>query len=240
MQNYRDVILSVKRSRFRADDPTADESNKVFLSIRKEILERDSHACQYCGFAATKYQEVHHLDDNHSNNKKENLITACPLCHAAHHVGFSGVKDRGCLIYIDSELGLTQAELNSIVRTLWIGEVSNDKELSIACSSFLTRLYKLSVSAKRKIGTSEASVLGDYLLSLSDDSYNLRAEKLAGVYFLPNKEQFQKQITFWTNDTYKGVPSQTWKNVANQKLENWLNNEFGDSSILRMKEYLQV
>ncbi|MGD1524380.1 type IVB secretion system protein IcmJDotN [Vibrio owensii] len=238
MKDILEVVLSVKRSQFRCDDPSSDESNKEFISIRKEILERDKHSCQYCGFTSMKFQEVHHLDDDHSNNNPSNLVTACPLCHASHHVGFSGVKGRGCLIYIDPTLELTQAELNSIVRTLWIGEFSKDNELQVASTSFLARLYKLSVTAKRQIGTSSASVLGDYLLSLEDKQYAMRSEKLKGVYFLPSKEQFQRQLTFWLNETYKGVPSNTWKTVAEQKLTKWLENEIGDTSQERKIEYL--
>lgn len=202
------------------------------------MLERDGYACRYCGFAAKKFQEVHHLDDDHSNNNPDNLVTACALCHAAHHVGFSGVKERGCLIYIDPELGLTQAELNSLVRILWIGELSKEQELQVACTSFLARLYKLSVTAKRQIGTSSASVLGDYLLSLNDKQYAQRAEKLKGVYFLPSKDQYKGQLSFWVNEACKGTPSNTWRSIAEQKLTKWLDNDVGDSSLERQKEYL--
>src|SRR3546814_6683866 len=86
-----------------ADDHSASH-DKAFRAIRKVVLERDNHACQFCGFRAAKWQEVHHLNDDHADNRPENLITACWFCHMVHHIGRVGLFDEGGLIYAP-ELG---------------------------------------------------------------------------------------------------------------------------------------
>src|SRR5690554_7898806 len=116
------LILSVKRSRFRMDDPTADHANREFVGKRPSILERDRYKCRFCGFKAKKWQEVHHVNNDHQDNSDINLVTACPLCHLVHHVGFAGMRQAAQLIYIDPEVKVSQRDLNQLVRALWIAE----------------------------------------------------------------------------------------------------------------------
>lgn len=38
--------------------------------------------CAICGYDEEKFLlEVHHIDENHSNNSLDNLIILCPICH---------------------------------------------------------------------------------------------------------------------------------------------------------------
>lgn len=47
--------------------------------IKKEIFERADNACQNCGHEYAL--DIHHLDENPSNNSKNNLIVLCATCH---------------------------------------------------------------------------------------------------------------------------------------------------------------
>lgn len=229
MKNQK-IELSVKRGQFRSDDPTSEEADKQFKSIRPKVLKRDNHTCQYCGFRAEKYQEVHHKDDDHTNNDEDNLITTCSLCHACFHVGFSGQKERGIVIYLDPALGLTQAELNQLVRVLWIGELSEDQSIKMLSINMLARLYKQKVPADRKLGTCDPLVLGDFLLHLEEEDY-LKRDSLLGDYFLlPLKEGFGPQLKYWMSGPFKGTPSATWHEIASQKASRWANNLHGEST----------
>ena len=230
MIKLREIKLSVKRGKFRCDDPLTDESSLAFKKIRPSILKRDNNTCQFCGFASDKYQEVHHIDDNHANNDPSNLVTTCSLCHAAHHIGFSGIQNRGIMIYIDPSKNITQADINNVVRSLWVAESSKNKDINMSAIGMLSRLYKCSVSARRAIKTSDATVFGDFLLSLSDKDYKNRADKLKGVYFLPTKDQFHMQFKHWYNNNYKSVQAETWNEIAKMNCEKWTNNEHGHSS----------
>lgn len=75
---------------WRRDDWMAADADAEFKLVRQKVLERDEHTCRFCGFRAPKWQEVHHLDDNHHNNDPDNLVTACMFCHMVHHLGLAG------------------------------------------------------------------------------------------------------------------------------------------------------
>lgn len=221
MSKLEPLVLSVKRGRFRFDDPNANASDAAFKQIRPQILRRDKFTCCFCGFRAPKYQEVHHRNDDHDENTEQNLVTACVLCHMTHHIGFAGQKQRGCLIYLDPEIGCTQAGLNNLVRGLWIGARSREKEVQVHSISLLSRMLKASVSARRMIGTSDATVLGDYLLGLPDREYARRAEALSGIYLLPLKEGYEKHIEYWDKGVFNSIPARTWPQLAEKKHALW-------------------
>lgn len=215
------IVLSVKRSVFRCDDPSAEMQDKVFKKLIPTIKSRDNDTCQYCGLVSHKYLEIHHVDDDHSNNNPENLVTICPLCHACFHLGFSGVKQKGLVIYIDPSLGLTQGELNSIVRTLWIGERSQDNAIKTVSISILSRFVRQQVAATRKLGTSECLTVANSLLVLSDEDYENRAERLSGIYFFPYKDAFSKFIDYLSETTYSGFKSDYWYEENVKNLKKW-------------------
>lgn len=209
-----ELILSVKRSQFRVDDVMSDVKDKVFVAKRPVILERDQFSCRYCDWQAQKYQEVHHLDDDHGNNADGNMVTACCLCHLCNHIGFAGAKGSAVLIYLDPAMGVTQVELNSLVRILWLAESGNDPELRGRASGLLMRLMAATAAAKQQLGSSDPSVLGSFLLGLDDEQYASRQERLKGVYLLPVREAFKAQVTYWRTETMKSLPTSTWVEVS--------------------------
>jgi hypothetical protein len=50
-----------------------------FMMIRPEVKQRDSYQCQFCG--QTNFLEIHHLDEDKTNNSLDNLLTLCLWCH---------------------------------------------------------------------------------------------------------------------------------------------------------------
>lgn len=234
------INLSVKRGLFRSDDPTADEANSEFKKVRKDILKRDDNTCQYCGFRSDKYQEVHHIDDNHSNNEADNLITICAICHSCFHIGLSGIRQSGILIQIPPAMKVTQAQLNQLTRALWIGEVGGSKEVALSSISVLSRLKKRTVEARRTVGTSDPTILGDFLLNLEKERYNNRSDSLKGIYLLPLKEGFEKQLSYWASNSFKAIPPSTWHDISKQKVDRWAKNKLGDSGENSLKLMLGI
>jgi intracellular multiplication protein IcmJ len=224
-------MLSVKRGLFRCDDPSADYSDSVFRAIRPKIIDRDNGTCKFCDFRSPKYQEVHHIDDNHANNDLENLITVCPLCHCCFHLGFTGQNNRGIIIYLDPTIGVSQADLNQVVRTLWIGELSKDTLLRMLSINMLAKLYKQNVPADRKLGSSDPLALGDFFLQMDDANYAKRMSFLNGYYLLPLKEGFQDQINYWSKNVFNSFSSENWISSTKDTISRWSENEQGDSSI---------
>ena len=219
------LILGVKRSVFRTDDPNSEHSSKEFKSIRKEILQENKYACHYCGFQSKKFQEVHHLNDDHSDNSKSNLVVACPLCHSCNHIGLASIQDKGCLVYIDPKLGITQEMLNHIVRTLWVMEKSDDKLKRLTAISIMSRLYKQSHAARKLIGSSEPEALAQVMLEMSDKEYKSRSKKIKGMYLLPFKDYYENHVEYYANFVYKNIPIEAWDDIARSNIDDW----FGDN-----------
>lgn len=236
----KDIHLSVKRGLFRSDDPSREESNSDFKKIRTVILKRDNYTCQYCGFRAKKYQEVHHLDDNHSNNDEKNLITVCALCHSCFHIGLAGIKERGLLIYLPPSSNITQAELNQLVRTLWVGEKNGNVAVVTSSTNILSRLKKRTIEARRTIGTSDPTILGDFLLNIDGEKYDERGKSIKGIYLLPLKEAFSNQLDYWSTSVFNSIPADAWIDIADQKIKRWAENKFGNSKDISIREMLNI
>jgi intracellular multiplication protein IcmJ len=215
------ISLSVKRSKHRLDDPERDHADAKFAGVRESVLVKSKYACVHCGFQSKKFQEVHHLDDNHQNNDPSNLVCVCPLCHSCHHVSYSGLTERACVIYLDPRSGVTQAMLNEMVRRLWIEEETGDKNQRLSAISRLNRFYKQTVAARRKIGGSEPTFIGDFLLTMSDEDYPRRSDILKGVFLLPLKDGYKKQLAYWIEQESKSLPATTWTDIAKQKSLKW-------------------
>lgn len=52
--------------------------SRVRAALQKEV---DS-SCPFCGSEEVEHFEVHHIDEDHSNGDRSNLLMLCPLCHS--------------------------------------------------------------------------------------------------------------------------------------------------------------
>lgn len=58
--------------------PTIPQRAKVRSLLQQEIISM----CPFCDNTDVEYFEIHHIDNNPSNNQVENLILLCPTCYA--------------------------------------------------------------------------------------------------------------------------------------------------------------
>ena len=79
---------------------------------RKKALDRDGRRCWFCGFTSTAHQEVHHLDDDHANNRLDNLVTICNIDHLCFHLGLAAMRGAIFLAVVPE---LTQAEITNLI-----------------------------------------------------------------------------------------------------------------------------
>lgn len=221
------------------DDPTKDHANKEFVAKKKAILERDDYTCQFCSFKAKKFQEVHHIDNNHQNNDDTNLVTTCCLCHMVHHVGFAGMRQTAKLIYIDPKYNVSQAHLNQIVRALWVAKsMAKSDELKAHASSLLARIHKCIIQAHMKINTPDPAILADFMLNImTNEQYENRKEYFKGIYMLPLEIGFEKQIEYWSKACFP--KSAGWEKIAFQRYSKWLENDEGDGSKESVLNFLE-
>ena len=54
------------------------KENKVRAELQKEI----SSMCPFCNCTDVGHFQIHHIDENPSNNQMLNLILVCPTCHS--------------------------------------------------------------------------------------------------------------------------------------------------------------
>ncbi len=203
------IIMSVKRGTYRNDDPEKEHSDERFKTVRLSVLDKSDYTCHYCEIKSKKYLEVHHKNDDHSCNDESNLLPICPLCHAPFHIGYSGIKKKGVIIYTKS---ISQINLNILVRTLWVAQDGNDPKVKDFADNLLSQLRQKERVAKELL-TNDPIMLASQLSNLNDDNYKERESRLDGYLFLPFKEAFLQPLEYWKENIYKHTPPSSWAGV---------------------------
>ena len=200
----------------------ADEVDKRYLPMRKAILERDKHTCVFCGFKAKKYQELHHLDDDHGHNAAANLVTACSFCHLDFHLALAGIKNAGLIIWCPE---LSQAAINNVSRAIFIA-VANKGAQEDAARTLYNSLESRAAITEEQLGkgASNPTAIAQGLLSISPEAYESRGERLHGFRMLPRMTAFSKQIAYWQSDEkiFGALPDRKWESLlaqSSQKVE---------------------
>ncbi|MDD3182885.1 MAG: hypothetical protein PHD48_08805 [Alphaproteobacteria bacterium] len=148
----------------------------------EKTLARDSFTCRCCGFESKKYQRTIPLSCVSPSGKEGELITVCTFCEMTANLDRAGLAGAGSLVWLPE---LTQAELNNIVRALYIARDSDVPTLSKAAVRSLEILTARRAEAKKRLGTDDPLLLATALFEQVDDkAYASRVTKLEGVRFL--------------------------------------------------------
>lgn len=216
----RPIVLSAKRGRFRQEDQEAESSDVAFAEVRQRVLVRDQWTCHHCDFQADKWQDVHHRDDNHRNNDPENLVTACKLCHACHHIGLASMDGGGIMIYLPE---IPQEYLNRLVRGMFVAGRLGSAEWRQDASE----LWKFLLSRREPImeafGTDDPVVFANAMISSSVEDYDNRMLTMGELRFLikPKSRMLalpngSSVIDYWASHVYNKVPDSAWMDLADQ------------------------
>ena len=176
---------------------SARKADSRFKSFEQKVLQRDRYTCQFCGFQARLYQEVVNLDNNYSNNKLENLATACCFCAQCFFIESVGVGGYGggTLIYLPE---LSQTELNGLCHVLFCA-ITNDTGYKNS-SQTIYRSFKFRsnlVEEKFGEGTSDPSIFGHLLIDSGPISKEDSEKIFSNIRMLPSRAKFRKQIERW-------------------------------------------
>lgn len=210
-------LFGVKRQMWRKDDEHAHLADAAFAPVRDSVIKRDNYTCRYCSFKAAKYQEVHHFDNNHSNNDPNNLLTVCNLCHQVHHIGVCGMRNAGFLAAIPE---LTQTEVNHIARAYFVTQViSNDQNTK----DKLTGLYALmraradTLKSAFSVDISSPLLFAEILSVCDEDMFNKRATLMESLRLVPTKEAFHPgQLEYFAVNVRTQFLPDTWAALARQ------------------------
>lgn len=213
------LILGVKRKKWR-DSDEAMEIDADFTTAKKSVLLRDEYRCQFCGLNLPKYLEAHHLNDDHSSHKLDNLVTACSWCHGCHHIGFRGLHQLGVLA-IHPEWPAkdlpTQWQLHHLIRAAMIVPEAYMPQ----AQDLVDFLYGECTNAVTSwLPTADPAWLGERLLELDDASYQGRESFMKGLRLLPQfgppdgqmdprtANQWKKEMEireYWGKETHNRV-----------------------------------
>jgi intracellular multiplication protein IcmJ len=158
--------------------------------LRREILERDQHTCQACGFRAEKYQEILYVNHDERDTRLDNLVTTCQFCHQCFHLDRVQLMRSGVLIWLPE---LSQEDLNHLARALYVARISQG-QMADTARKILDMLMLRREDVRRRLGSDDvfvlATVLRDYL---GQRHYAERTEKLEGVRLFPLDRRIIKE-----------------------------------------------
>lgn len=244
MKDFLPLVPDFKASGWRKNDPNAHEANGEFERARPVVLRRDGNACRFCGFrmddhwlkkteGAAYYRQVHHLNNDHHDNRPENLVTACMHCHAVHHVGLWGTNKEARLAWLPE---IPQWALSHLHRTMAFAAKSvaptpkgaTHTRVDVEGTRFLDgiralgdRLEERVAVARETLGTSDLTDLV-MLLQTDDALYADRERRLTGYRILftdthkgPGGEDVMaKVVEALRRGPYAPLPHNTWLEIA--------------------------
>lgn len=195
-------------------DAHADEHDKRYQAVREQVLQRDDYTCVFCLFRSVKYQHIHHLDDDHGNNKLTNLVTACPLCHQCHHLGMAGIRRAGVMIWLPE---ISQSQLNNLCRAIFVA-VKNAGEHEQTARSLYFSLESRAGILEQELGagSSNPASFGQAFLHMNEEQYARRAQLMSPIRLLPRMQAFEMEVLFWQGDSsaFGSMIDADWSKIA--------------------------
>lgn len=235
MEFERDLILSATRKSWKMSSTHGTEFDKNYKdskgnpgklkSVWDSVWERDKHKCYYCGFESKRHQEIHHLNDDHSDNSIDNLVTICPLCHQSFHLDTASTTNGGKVIWLPE---FSQQELNYLSRAIFIAmEESESREknnLEVIGYIKIAKMLENSLAERALIvdqqiqnGASDPAVFANALINMTDAQYEKRFGFLKPFKLLSFHSRFPIQIKQWKNNVFKDIPAETWEKLIIKK-----------------------
>lgn len=176
---------------------SARKVDERFRSYEQKVFHRDRYTCQFCGFQARLFQEIVNLDNNYTNNRLSNLVTACCFCAQCFFIESVGVGGYGggTLVYLPE---LNQAELNSMCHVLFCAITNDTGYKSSAQNIYRSFKYRSQiVEEKFGEGTSDPSIFGQLMIDAGVEQEEIRAQLFQNILLLPSRAKFRKQIEQW-------------------------------------------
>ena len=222
--------ISAKAKSWRVHDSEEDQAlhKDAYEQVRAHVLRRDRFTCQCCEFkvvgdaASAKktllysgYLEVHHIDDDHSNNNADNLLTVCPFCHSVFHCGFAGHTGSGNIAVMPY---LKQRDISLLFNLLAVIKVTDESEYKKHAKEIVSFFEYFEHLAEGLMeGLSDAAIMGSVLVGtqIKDAEASSKMNNvLWPLRLIPSLDggAFDKAATYWkTNQLW--LPEGQWPSV---------------------------
>lgn len=208
--------FGVKRPLWRKDDEHGHLDSAAFAPERDSVFKRDNHSCRFCGFKASRHQEIHHIDGDHHNHQATNLLTACNLCHQVHHLGVSGMRNAGLIAALPE---LTQTEVNHIARACFVAQLLDDQNTKNRLTGLYALLQARADALKNAFNHDISSplLLAELLATCDEQRYAGRAAPLAALRLVPTREAFRAgQLEYYAANMKTAFSPDNWSKLARQ------------------------
>lgn len=224
----RELVLSATKKSWKMSSTHGTEYSKEYKRNKNtwnSVWERDEHKCYYCGFTSKKYQEIHHLDDNHSNNSEDNLVTVCPLCHYSHHLDIASLSGGASIIWLPD---LSQQELNHLARLIMVGREYEAKcerdEIEVPDYIRMLRTIEGAFTDRKSVvekyfpDASDPATFSTVLMNFDEDKYNNRATTLQPFKLFLTNSSFPRQARYWLENTYSNMAPNEWEKLIKRDI----------------------
>lgn len=177
---------------------TKRKADPRFQKFAEKVWQRDDHTCQYCGFQATKFQEVLNKDNNFRNAKLSNLVTACCFCAQTQFLESINYNDYGggTVIYLPQ---MTQAELNGLCHVLFCAIANATSYRADAQALYRSLKFRAQIVEQTLgEGMSNPARLGQVLVDAPiKNRSEVSARMIKDLRLLPSRTKFSAQINGW-------------------------------------------
>jgi intracellular multiplication protein IcmJ len=184
-------------------------------ALRHAVLHEDGNQCRFCGFVSPKWMEIFHVDGDHKNNARENLVTACPLCHQCDHLDVAGLHKGGKIIWLPE---LDQGSLNLLCIAIFIA-VFRDRDFAQSAREMYEMLSDVRGRAVEDYygrGSANPLAWASQLEHLDDEDYEVRNERLEGLRLLPAAGRFVRPIRYWATEAFPSKYPEFWERLFEQ------------------------
>lgn len=232
------LLLGIKRRIFRGKDAQKErERADIELAAkRRRILEKEGFVCAACGYESKvvdtgpmnqrkpSYLDIHHADDDHRNNKDENLRPACHTCHPYQHVGeVSARTDAKGSDGVNAEsVGKTliaaipeisPSDLNLWQRAIGYALACGDEQEERIAKRMIEALAVRADRVRMEFGTHHARDFAAAMSVLNDSEYAAREDAISDLRLLFNVKTL-KALGQEMKADYSSLGIKTWASVA--------------------------
>lgn len=167
-------------------------------------------SCRFCGLEVRGWQEPYHINGDHADARRDNLVSSCVLCHLTQHLDRPMIESEALIIYLPE---MSQAAVNAIAREIQLNFFQHGETLPVGQRSFAdTRselrgaycafkaLEERSSVARARLGTTSPRELGAALVDLrlrpSALDWNVGALRLLplGRYFRAGRDVYPELL----------------------------------------------
>lgn len=230
---FAPLQIGIKRLIHRYRGARASAAEEAYAANRDAALARAHYACIHCGFVSEADNQISHLDDDHTNNRLENLGCNCELCHPYHHVG-EVARPGASLAFSEGHLGPNAMQLFRVpnAKAISVRDMNNlQRAIAIAMADPQTEaqakevfnLFSNAVTRndmQENYASYKAQDFAAGLEMLTEDEYRARGPWITELRLLYNPKQLATWGAKWAKQLGGALSkASNWEKLMGAKLD---------------------